>query len=95
MHCEQMDSWFEPFCQAFSYIVCKPNKWLYVFNLISRVFNGVSCVSGTVLGVGEPGVDRTVLPMALKEFQYSDFFPLNEVVCILFILLYLLLILNV
>ena len=44
------------FLPEVSYAVCKQNKWLYVFNLISQMFSGVSCVSGTVLGVGELGV---------------------------------------
>ena len=65
-----------------SNVVHKQNKWLYVFSLLSQVFNGVSIVLVTVLGMGEPGVDRTdFCPLCWNSF----FLWLKEVVCILFI----------
>lgn len=57
-----------------SYVVHKQNKWLYVFNLISHLFNGVSSVPGSP-GCGESGVDRTGFsPLCRNSFNIGVFF---------------------
>lgn len=78
----QMVVW--TFLPEVSYVVCKQNKWLYVFNLISLLFNGVYLLcQAHSLGCGWmwswTGSDH--------RFDIGIFFLwLHEAICILFIL---------